>query len=269
MRKIWAVLVMVLLGFSLVGCAAGYETVGNNDGSDESSGEMTLYASNRKIIYEVSLGISSKRLLPVYDEILSMINPDEWVESQQIGTRSGQIVLRIKTSRLLAFTDAIRAQFDVTHFNHSSRDVSLSYYNNETRIDALEAEQARLIELFDQASISEQIMINQRLSTIESELRSLNETNNETDSLIEYSQVTIQLNSSAPYDTLNFGQKIKRAFFGGIDAFITVLEYLVLSILSLLPFIIVGVPAVMGILYINKKKYQKRLEKRNQIQTRR
>lgn len=268
MRKIWLVFTLILLGFSLVGCASAYENVGD-EGSQGDSNEVILMAANRKIIYEVDLGISSKKLLPVYEEILSMINPDEWVASQQIGTRSGQIVLRIKTSRLLAFTDSIRDQFDVTYFNHSSRDVSLSYYNNETSIDALEAEQARLIVLFDEATISEQVMINQRLSVIESELRRLNQTNSETDSLIEYSQVTIHLNSSAPYDTLSFGQKIKRAFFGGIEAFITVLEYLVLTVLSLLPFIAFGVPLVLGILYVNKKKYQKRLEKRNQIQTRR
>lgn len=268
MRKIWFVFTLILLGFSLVGCAAGYEPIGD-DGSQGESNEVILTASNRKIIYEVNLGISSKKLEPVYEDILAMINPDEWIESQHIGSRSGQLVLRIKTSRLLAFTDSIRDQFDVTYFNHSSTDVSLNYYNNKTRIDALEAEQARLIELFDEATISEQIMINQRLSIIESELRSLNQTNGEIDSLIEYSQVTILLNSSAPYDTLSFGQKIKRAFFGGIDAFMTVLEYLVLTILTLLPFIVIGVPAVMGILYINKKKYQKRLEKRNQAQTRR
>lgn len=262
MRKLLGIIAVLSLCFILVGCASRY--VPEEDLNPGEYSEVMLYATNRKIIYSVDMGIQSKKLMPVYDEILMMLNTDEWVESQSIGSRSGQLVLRIKTSRLLSFTDELRDQFDVTYFNHQSLDVSVNYYSNETRIEALEAEQARLIELFDEATISEQIQINQRLSVIESELRSLTQANLETDSLIEYSQVTIRLNSSAPYDTLTFGQKIKRAFFGGIDTFVTLIEYLILTFLALIPFLVVGIPSILALLHFNKKRYQKRLAIRNQ-----
>lgn len=266
MKKLAVVMGLLLLSLLMVGCSEAY-VPSEDGGTTEESSVSILTSSTRKVIYTVEMGIRSKHLLPVYDEIVDLLNPDEWIESQQVGTRNGRLVLRIKTTRLQAFTTLLRDAYEVTYFNTTSVDVSLNYANNQTRIEGLEAEQDRLIELFQVASISEQILINQRLSVIETELRNLNNENNQTDAYIEYSQVTIYMNSSAPYESLNFGQKVQRAFFGGIDAFVTVVETLILALLALLPFAAVGVPSVLGIIYLNKRNYQKRIAKRNAQRT--
>ncbi len=266
MKKVMLFLGLVLLSLSLIGCSEAYEP--GEDLSPDNESSQVLTASMRKIIYRVDIGIKAKQLLPLYDELLGLLNPDEWIESQQVGTQSGQLVLRIKTERLQTFISGLRSSYEVTYFNTSSRDVSVNYYNNQANIEAYEAEQARLIELFETASISEQILINQRLSIIEAELRSLTSDTNEIDGLIEYSVVNIYLNATAPYQALNFGQKVNRAFIGGIDAFVMVIETLFLAFLSLLPFLVVIVPSVFGILYINKRNYQKRLARRQQARNR-
>ncbi len=265
MKKVMVLFSLLLLSFTLYGCSAAYEP---GELLPEETSEVTLTSATRKVIYSVDMGIKAKQLLPLYDEIVDLINSDEWIESQNIGTQSGRVVLRIKTERLQAFIQGLRSQYEVSYFNSSSIDVSVHYYNNQAKIDTLEAEQTRLIELFQSASIGEQIQINQRLSEIEIDLRNLTTENNETDSLIEYSQVTLYLNASAPYESLNFGQKINRAFFGGIDAFVMVVESLFLAFLSMLPFLVVIIPSVYGILYLNKRNHQKRLARRQQERNR-
>lgn len=260
MKKIGYLMLLLMLGLSLVGCSQqdlGLESENPNQVSEQQS-----TATTRKIIYTIEMGIRSKQLLPLYDALVDLLNEDEWIESERIGSSSGQLVLRIKTTRLNAFTTMLRDEFEVTYFDRSSKDVSLQYYNNTVRIDSLTAEQARLIEMYASSNISDQIQINQRLSVIETELRELTNQNNQTDQWIEYSVVRIQLNASAPYDTLTFGQKIRHAFDSGIQAFVSLVEFIILTLITLLPFIVVFGPIVYGILWFNKLNYKKRMAKR-------
>ncbi len=259
MKKRFLLMILIALAFIMTGC--GQEGYIRDETPSNGQSEMTT-TSTRKIIYTVDMGIKAKKLIPLYDDLISRLNEDEWIESDQIGYDSGELVLRIKTTRLAAFTDQLRDDFEVTHFRRTSRDVSLQYYDNATKIESLEAEQARLITLYAEANLYDQIEINKRLSQIETELRSLNNENNQTDQWIEYSVVRIRLNASAPYDTLTFPEKIRQAFDQGIDAFTDLIEFIILALITLLPFVLGFGPIVLGILFLNRRSYQKRMKKR-------
>lgn len=168
-------------------------------------------------------------------------------------------VARIKTSRLDNFTDSLKQYGKVRNLTKEGTDISLSYEDKSEQITALEEERARLVELYENASMQEIIQINSRISTIDMQLRNLNNSISQYDSLIEYSRVTLEFyGTPAPVEEKTFGGKIKEAFLDGWDAMLAILEFFSLAFVTLLPFLAVALPVGIGIYFLvrlsNKRK---------------
>lgn len=257
MKKIMALVTFVLLLFLLVGCA---ESSPNGNGSTDNDETVVLAESTatRKIIYDVSMNLESKEIEAVYNSVKARLNTDEWVDSESFGTSYSRLVLRVKSDRLNAFIAEINNAYDVNSYNKSATDISITYYDKTARVLTLEAEQTRLLELYETATVSEMIEINQRISEIEIELQQLNGDINQYDSLIDYSRVTIHIRSTASFMSMTLPEKMWAALKGGFTAFLRILELLLLAFLALIPFIVVGVPAIFGLIKLNKHLIKKR-----------
>ena len=257
MKKLFTLLTLTLVLFLLAGCAAENPNSGGVT-DDNTTVVLAETTATRKIIYEVNMSLTSKDIETVYEGIKDRLAFDEWVDNESFGSSFSRLVLRIKSNRIDAFIDEINDNYTVSSFNKSSRDISIQYYDKATRILTLEAEQTRLLELYETATVSEMIELNQRLSEIDIELQELNGEINQYDSLIEYSMVTIEIRSTANFMSLSLPEKMWRAFTGGWDAFLNILELLLLAFLALIPFILVGVPSIWGLLKLNKYYIKKR-----------
>src|SRR5690606_37858769 len=117
------------------------------------------------------------------------------------------IVLRIKSERVDNFLNSISSEENFTNLKRSSTDVSLAYQDKTTKINSLNSERERLIDLMENANMSELLQINTRISEIDYQLSILNQEKNELDSLIDYSEVELRIQEIKTSDDITFGKK--------------------------------------------------------------
>ena len=65
----------------------------------------------------------------------------------------------------------------VKNYNKEATDISLQYQNTANRISSLKTERDRLVELYENASMSDMILINSRIAEIDLQLGELEGTN--------------------------------------------------------------------------------------------
>jgi hypothetical protein len=111
--------------------------------------------------------------------------------------------------------------------------------------------------------MSEIIIINSRISDINSQLRILNKEVSLYDSLIDYSRVTLEFyGTPAPVEELSYGGKLKEGFISGWEALVAILEFFSIVFVTLFPFLAVAAPVGVGIYFIvrfTKKRKQRPL----------
>lgn len=226
-----------------------------NNGSDNSGEQINLNdISERKIIYYINTSLEVDDIDEALEAIYAAKNADEWFESEQVYISYATIVLRIKSTRLEAFKNELKQIGELNNYSSTATDISIEYSATKEAIAAYEAEHSRLIELYENATVTEMIEINRRLSEVESKLSQLKRQQNEFDSLIEYRQVTIHIDGPSRTPDPSFKTLVKKAFFGGLNAFLSFLKYLVIAIIAILPFAIV----IGGIFIIYKKLHKKK-----------
>ena len=100
----------------------------------------------------------------------------------------------------------------VTYTNKSSEDVTLDYIDVESRIEALEVEQERLLTLLESAQDLESVIqLESRLSEVRYQLESYHSAKNRYDSLIDYSTVHLSVREVQQVTTVHdrsVGQRI-------------------------------------------------------------
>lgn len=255
MKKHLMILMFLFVSvFALGSCANNNEgpndTVGTNDQVDFLSFNEDL--PERKIIYNVSMSIYTKKLEETISTIKENVNNDEWFDEETIQERRATFTIRIKTARLDQFILDIDNSFNVSNFSKTAKDISLDYLDATNQIAALEAEQARLMNLYEGASLEGMITINRRLAEVEKELLTLKGTLNTFDSLVDYSEVKITVHLSRVAAKDPFFNRLGTAFMNGLSALGVFFDTLAVVVMTLLPFAAVFVPAGVGTYYLVK-----------------
>jgi len=256
MKKVVSILFFVLFMVMMSACSADYD-MGYVDEDSSDSNEVRLATGDlpdRKIIYDVDIDIDVEQLTEASDTLKTMIESDEWFDQEYISTHSHQYTIRIKTSRLDDFINDLKDEFDVRNYSKVGTDITVEYQDATNQILALEAQMERLLELYEDASISDMILINEQISNIEIELQSLNRTINSFDSLVEYSKVELSFYGESDTNRPPFLTRVANGFLSGIDAFIYVIDGLIVLIATIFPFVVV-IGAVSGgvVIYIKKR----------------
>lgn len=256
-----ALILVLAISVLAVGCSAGNDYVrypeqefGNEPDKVELS-ERGETAPDRKIIYTASTYLTVEDLSKGVADVRAMLNSDEWVESSNLSAYSASMVVRIKSNRLESFLDGLKGVGTVKNSEINSKDVSINYYDNTVRKETLETEQARLIELLAKTeNISDMLQINRRLSEIETELKEIQGTLNNYDSLIEYSKVTVSFDTPTTVQKETFGSKLGDAYKVGL----TVAENIFIFVLVVIPFVVVIGGIVILSIYLSKKQKAKK-----------
>ena len=169
-----------------------------------SSGIDSVDTTAQKLIKTVNLTMQTRE----FDTLLENIQAKTaecggYVEQSDIsglsyyntnGYRYAWLTLRIPADRLDEFVTIVSGLGNVTSKNESVEDVTLQYVDVESHIEALETEQARLLELMEQAETMEDIIsIESRLSEIRYELQSYESRLRTYDNQVNYSTVTVSI----------------------------------------------------------------------------
>ena len=230
---------MVLSSFS---CS---ETMTTNyfNGGNEDNEDVVPYGDEtipeRKIVYEVDISFDVNELEEAAAFLKAQMEDDEWFDREVITGTLYTYVIRIKTERLDAFIETLKGEFVLRSYSKVGTDISLDYQDATNRILSLEAHFARLLELYDLATLEEMILINEQISDIEVELQELEGTLNQFDSLIEYSEVTLLFYGSAVTSDSPFFNRLGNAFVDGFNALVGFVEGLMIVIASMSPFLFV------------------------------
>ena len=149
---------------------------GTAEGGSESS-EVEVKDTARKLIKNVDLEVETEE----FDVLMQTITEKTesfggYVESSYTyngsnyygnSNRNSSLTLRIPAEKLDAFLSAVAECSNVISKNESVTDVTLQYVDMKSHKEALETEQARLLELLEQAeSVEDIITIESRLSEV-------------------------------------------------------------------------------------------------------
>ncbi len=258
LKKLSIILSFVFIGFLLIGCSSDYDGVGYDDYENQNEVLLAEGAPERKIIYKVEASFDVKDLSDVSDNLHQMIESDEWFDQEEINDYGHSYVIRIKTERLDAFINDLKEAYQVRTYQKSATDVSLAYQDITNQIAALNAQLDRLLVLYDEASLSDMIQINQQISNIEVELQSLTGKINEYDSLIDYSEVTLTFYGSTVTTNAPFFNRVANGFINGLTALLSFLDGFVIVIVTIFPFLVLFGGIGYGGFVIYKKRKQRK-----------
>lgn len=181
-------------------------------------------------------------------------------------SRYANLTARIPAQKLDEFLNNVAEYSNVTSKNMSVNDVTLQYADNEARKSSLKTEQARLLELMEEAqSVDEIIYIESRLTDVRYELESIERQLRTYDNQVDYSTVSIDATEVVKYTPLeepSRWQKISEGFmesladvWEGILDFITdfIIAIPVLTLLGLIGLIIFLI-VILNVKRSRKKK---------------
>ena len=128
----------------------------------------------------------------------------------------------------------------VKNKNISSNDVTKRYNDNETKIKSLEIQRDRLLELLEQAqNVTEILEIEDRLTEVRYQLESLNNSNNQIDYDVEFSEFRLTLREVNRYstDSYSYWERFLDSFGESLDNFASWCGDLVIWLIFAAPFI--------------------------------
>jgi hypothetical protein len=167
----------------------------------QSSGLQTVQEENpgAKLIRSVSISFDTEQ----FDDAVTLVEQKTsqtggYIQSSELYDysygRSQEIVVRVPYEKVDEFLDGIDAYGTITHKSDSVEDVTLQYSDVETRIENLETQHQRLLELLEQAEDLEDIIIlNDKLTSVETQLDSYQKQIRNYDNLVNYSTITFSI----------------------------------------------------------------------------
>ena len=263
-------------GLAVSGSAA--RAASSNSGSDESAPEE----NPEKIIYSANVTVETT----AFDASLQQLNAlverfGGWVESSSINganyydisrgrsnARSAGYTLRIPSANFDALMNELSTLGNVPYSHVYTENVTAQYYDVQAHLTAYETQEARLLELMEKAETVEDIItIEARLSELRYQIESLQGTLRNWDRRVSYSTVYLQLNEVREYtpDTpvvLSFGERLSRAFSGGLEAVDDFFRDALLWLVEALPTLVLLAAVAAVVVVLIRRGVRKRRAKK-------
>lgn len=239
-----------------------------------SSADLTTQApESRKWIITVNLSAETEDL----DQVLSALEQTisdlgGYVQNQSIYNgstyadrryRSASLTIRVPAQDVDRFTEDVAGIANVVSKNKSLEDVTLSYVDTQSRMEALETEEARLLELLAQAeTMTDLLEIEARLTDVRYELDSVTSQLRTYDNQIDYATIYLNLEEVQEYtptQEATLWERIRRGFTDSMKGLWESLQDLLVFLIQALPFLVVygGILLVIVLLLRRLRKRRK------------
>ena len=114
--------------------------------------------------------------------------------SDRTGRRYASLTLRIPKDKLDEFVSHVGNTSNVISSNETSDDVTLTYVATQSRVTALQKEEARLLELIDKAAnLTELLELEKRLTQVRTDLENVTSQLLMYDNLVDYGTVSLSI----------------------------------------------------------------------------
>lgn len=254
-------------------------SLGSNGGKVETTTDGSTTANNdlanRKLIKNATMEVQTKTFDAFMDELtIAISNYGGFVQNSSVrgssytsanSRRSANITARIPAEHLENFKTDVSGIGNVTYYNESLRDVTLSYVDTESHIKALKAEQEALLNLLAKADYIEAIIevqtrlteVNYQLESYESQLRTY-------DDLIAYSTITINVSEVERVTVVQkqtAWQRMGTKFVNNLKDILTGAENFFVWLVASIPYIILIAVAVVVAVIVLRKLIKKKKTK--------
>lgn len=228
-----------------------YDSVSGD--KDMATGDYEAPVTQRKLIRKISLNTETENM----DALLSAIdakvaalggyteNREVYTGSRYASYRSGRsatLTLRIPKDNMDAFVSHVGSESNVISSNETSEDVTLTYVAVQSRMTALQKEEARLLELIDKAAnLSELLELEKRLTQIRTELESVTSQLLLYDNLVDFGTIHIsiqEVQTLTPVEEPGFGSRISTGFTDSLEGLWHFLKESVICLVTALPYLV-------------------------------
>ena len=245
----------------------------------------TQLPQNRKWIVTVNLTAETDELdalRSALDEKIAALNG--YVEDQSVYNgsiydsgrryRSANLTVRIPADSIDAFLQDVGGLANIVRQNKSIEDVTLSYVATESRLKALETEEARLLELLSQAeTMTDLLEIEARLSEVRSELENYASPKRLYDNQIDYATIYIaieEVQEYTPTEEPSLWERIRDGFKDNLESvgegLLDVLVWFIVSIPTLVVLAVVVLILVLIVRRIRRRRKAKKAAKQQKTE---
>ncbi|EGW36900.1 DUF4349 domain-containing protein [Desulfosporosinus sp. OT] len=212
----------------------------------------------RKITYDLTLTLEVDSI----DDTVAQITQAAQqlggyiAESQQSGVdshSSAQMTLKIPAVKLNGLQDSFSAWGKILDQRLLANDITSQYYDSQVRLQTLEAEEKRYLDILDEAkSVDDVLKVENALGNIRQQIEQLKGQLKLWNNQVDYSTVNLQLvtlqspnvNVINPWQPISWSktwQATKDAVLKTISSTWNVLNYLVVGVGYVLPYLLIGV----------------------------
>ena len=247
-----------------------------DESASETGGNSTTLPENQKLIRTVYMDAETQSMTELLvwmdGRVAALGGYYEQKSVYRRGSRddgsfyhSGDFMIRIPAENLDQFVAQVGENANVTSSSESTENVTLQYVSTQSRVEALEVEQARLLELLENAENMEDLLtIESRLTDVRWELENYASQLRVLDNQVNYSTIHLsvwEVDKPTVVAERTVWQKIGDGFSENAgdmwDGLVNTFIWLITVIPYLIPLALVAGVAVLGFKFGKKLKIKK------------
>lgn len=267
------VAVLLLSGCAKAPAADGYEnmagTVAGN-GVYENGAETensTGIEENRKLIRTVNMEAETSDLDAILADLdAQLMALGGYVQNKSVqngrngAIRYATLTLRIPADKLDSFVGHVEGATNILSSSEKAEDVTLKYSATESRIKALETEEARLLELLAKAeNLNDLLTLESKLAKVREELETVKSQLKLYDSLVDYGTVNLNITEVKEFTVVEeeeptAWERISTGFVNSLKGVWNILTELFIFLIVALPYLAIPAVVVVIVLVVRRKK---------------
>ena len=252
------------------------ESAKSEDGGLTGDTDSTVLPEGRKWIITVNMSAETEDLDALMEALNGKISGlGGYVEDQDSYNgsmyssrryRSASLTVRIPAERVDEFTEEMSGIANVVSTNLSREDITLSYVATESRVKALQTEEARLLELMEQAeTMADLLEIESRLTDVRYELENRASQLRLYDNQVDYATIYLSIDEVQEYTPVEeptVWERISGGFVSSIKGVGNGLLDLLVWVLAKSPYLVILGGVTVGVVVLIKKHKARKAAKK-------
>ena len=252
------------------------ESAKSEDGGLTGDTDSTVLPEGRKWIITVNMYAETEDLDALMEALNGKISTlGGYVEDQDSHNgsmyssrryRSASLTIRVPAERVDEFTAEMSGIANVVSTSLSREDITLSYVATESRVNALQTEEARLLELMEQAeTMADLLEIESRLTDVRYELENRASQLRLYDNQVDYATIYLSIDEVQEYTPVEdptVWERISGGFVSSIKGVGNGLLDLLVWVLAKSPYLVILGGVTVGVVVLIKKRKTRRAAKK-------
>lgn len=252
------------------------ESAKSEDGGLTGDTDSTVLPEGRKWIITVNMSAETEDLDSLMETLNGKISGlGGYVEDQDSYNgsmyssrryRSASLTVRIPAQRVDEFTEEMSGIANVVSTNLSREDITLSYVATESRVKALQTEEARLLELMEQAeTMADLLEIESRLTDVRYELENRASQLRLYDNQVDYATIYLSIDEVQEYTPVEeptVWERISGGFVSSIKGVGNGLLDLLVWVLAKSPYLVILGGVTVGVVVLVRKRKARKAAKK-------